>query len=131
MFRVIYKLKKARLQGSLSSQRRRSCLSSFSEGVNCLNHPIFYGANCSSHRVISSFTGVNCLSHPVLYGANCSSHRVVPSFMGFKCLSHPVLMVLTVRAIVLLLPSGVLNVWDTAILSISFQAFNEGHPTRI
>ena len=115
-------------------------------GVNCLSHPIFYGANCSSHHLLSffagvklfeppyflwcllfkpscyqSFTGVNCLRHPVLYGANCSSHRVVNCYVNHP----PFFMVLTVRASVIFLPSGAINVWGTAILFISLEVYNQ------
>ena len=115
-----------------SSHRIRSFLT----GVNCLSHPIFYGANCSSHHVVSFFTGVNglshpivygatvqatiifssvmgvnCFSHPIFYGANCSSHHVLSFFTGVNCLSHPVSsMVLTVQATMFLAFSRVLTV---------------------
>ena len=82
----------------------------FSRVLSCLSHPISYGAYCSSHHV----------RHPVLYGANCSSHRVVNCYV-----SHPpFFMVLTVRASVIFLPSGAINVWGTAILFISLQVYN-------
>ena len=90
-------------------------------GVNCLSHPIFYGANCSSHHVLSFFTGVNFFSHPVQNGAYCSSHHV---FTCCVSISHPLLMVLTSRASVIFLPSGVINVWGTAILFILLQVQN-------
>ena len=50
--------------------------------VNCLSHPIFYGANCSSHHVISFLTGVNGLSHPIVFGATGQVTVIVSSFMG-------------------------------------------------
>ena len=50
-------------------------ISSFLTVVNCLSHPIYYGANCSSHHVVSFFTGVNGLSHPMSMVLYCSSHH--------------------------------------------------------
>ena len=35
------------------------------------------GATVQATIIISSFTGVNCLSHPIFYGANCSNHHVI------------------------------------------------------
>ena len=123
-----------------------SIFSSFM-GVNCFSHPIFYGANCSSHHVLSVFAGVNCLSHPVFsmvltvqatsifssfmgvicfshpifYGANCSSHCAVTCYVS---ISHPLLMVLTIRASVIFLHSGAIIVWGTTILFILLQVYN-------
>ena len=37
-------------------------------GVNCFSHPIFYGANCSSHHVLNFFTGLTF--SPPFDGAN-------------------------------------------------------------
>ena len=71
----------------------------------------FHSDNFS--RNFSSVMGVNCFSHPIFYGANCSSHHVL-SF----------LMVLTIRASVIFLSSGVINVWGTAVLFISLQVQN-------
>ena len=62
----------------------------------------------------SSFMGVNCLSHPIFYGANFSSHHVLSFFTGVNCLSHPVFsMVRTVQATMFLAFSRVLTVWAT------------------
>ena len=65
-------------------------ISSFLTGVNCLSHPIFYGANCSSHHVVSFFTGVNGLSHPIVYGATVQATIIFSSVMGVNCFSHPI-----------------------------------------
>ena len=54
-------------------------------------------------------------------GANCSSHCAVTCYVS---ISHPLLMVLTIRASVIFLPSGVINVWGTTILFISLQVYN-------
>ena len=70
-------------------------------GVNCWSHPIFYGANYSSHHISSFLTGVNCLSHPIFYGANCSSHHVVSFFTGVNGLSHPIVYGATVQATII------------------------------
>ena len=59
-------------------------------GVSCWSHPIFYGANYSSHHVVSFFTGFNGLSHPMVYGATVQATIIVSSFSGVNCLSHPI-----------------------------------------
>ena len=92
-------------------------ISSFLTGVNCLSHPIFHGANCSSHHVVSFFTGVNGLSHPIVYGATVQAAIIFSSAMGVNCLSHPVSsMVLTVQATMFLTFSRVFTVWATQYL---------------
>ena len=53
--------------------------SSYFPGVNCWSHQIFYGANCSSHHVVSFFTGVNGLSHPIVYGATVQATIIFSS----------------------------------------------------
>ena len=55
-------------------------------------------------------------------GANCSSHCAVTCYVS---ISHPLLMVLTIRASVIFLPSGVINVLGTTILFISLQVYNK------
>ena len=80
-------------------------------GVNCWIHPIFCGANYSSHHVSSFLTGVNCLSHPFFYGANCSSHHVVSFFIGVNGLSHPIVYGATVQATIIFSSFMVVNCW--------------------
>ena len=64
--------------------------SSYFPGVNCWSHQIFYGANCSSHHVVSFFTGVNGLSHPIVYGATVQATIIFSFVIGVNCFSHPV-----------------------------------------
>ena len=94
-------------------------------GVTCWSHPIFYGANYSSHRIGSFLTGVNCLSHPIFYGANCSSHHVVSFFTGVNGLSHPIVYGATVQATIIFSSFMGVNcyVWATLFsMVLTFQA---------
>ena len=100
----------------------------FSRVLNGLSHPIFYGAYCSSHHVISlsrvltvwatlfsmvltvqatiflAFSRVlNCLSHPIFYGAYCSSHHVISLSRALTVWDTLFCTVLTVQATVLLI----------------------------
>ena len=76
---------------------------SFSTGVNCLSHPIVYDATVQATIIVSSFTGITCLGHPIFYGANCSSHHVISlsqMLIVWATLFRPVI---TVQATMLLL----------------------------
>ena len=56
----------------------------FSRVLNCLSHPIFYGAYCSSHHVISLSQVLTVWATLFCTGANCSSQPVVTCYV-----SHP------------------------------------------
>ena len=54
---------------SMELNIQATILVAFSRLLTVWATKFFYGANCSSHHVVSFFTGVNSLSHPIVYGA--------------------------------------------------------------
>ena len=51
---------------------------SFFTGVNCLSRPVSSMVlTVQVTIIVGSFKGVTCLGHPLFYGANCSSHHVI------------------------------------------------------
>ena len=70
--------------------RRQNCKDTFNVNRVQVWYYKFYGANCSSHHVLSFSTGVNCLSHPIVYDATVQATIIVSSFTGVTCLGHPI-----------------------------------------
>ena len=110
-----------------------------------LSHPIFYGANYSSHHVLSFFTGVNCLSHPVfsmvrtvqatmflafsrvltvwatllsIWYATVQATIIVSSFTGVTCLGHPIFYGANCSSYNVISLSRVLIVWATLFRTV-------------